>query len=318
MHLMLEATLARVMLITRWYFMKNPMLKSGIFWMIVSVLAFSIMQLFVSMTSPEITVFQQLLVRNIMGILVAGYFIKKEKVSWLGSNKDQPSLFGRSIAGYLGVFFFFAASRTGAIADATIINRTGPFFTTLFSVLFLKENATRQQWAALLIIFAGGLIAGNPSFDSSALPMILAMFSAVGNGVAYTLLSYLGGRVHPMTVIMHFSVFSVLASIPFLVNSFVMPAGMDFINLFMIGLMGSSGQIGVTLAYKYSPATEVSVFDQLSVVVSILLGWIFLDQAPSWHMLTGGAIVIGTSVWIYHWNNQRLRRRRRLNPGDFS
>lgn len=274
--------------------------------MIVSVLAFSAMQLFVSLTSSEITIFQQLLVRNLMGVAVAGYFLKKEKVSsWFGPKEEQPFLIGRSIFGYLGLFTFFAASRAGAIGDASIINRTGPFFTTLFSVLFLKEKASRAQWTALVIIFGGALIAGNPSFDSAAYPVIMALLSAVFNGVAYTLLAYFKDKVHPMTVILHFSVFSVLASIPFLINSYVTPAGLDILNLFMIGLLGSLGQIGITLAYRYSPATEVSVYNQLGIVAAILLGWAFLEEIPTWNMLTGAAIVIGTSVWIFRWNNQR-------------
>lgn len=280
---------------------------SGVFWMLASVLAFSVMQLFVRLTSGAVTVYLQVMFRNLAGIFVAAFFIRKEGGSWFGPLKEQPYLFGRSIAGFLGLIFFFQASRTASIADATIVNRTGPFFTTLFSVLFLHERATAVQWCALGVVFLGGFIAADPSFDSSAVPMLYALLSAVANGAAYTLLAYFRDRVPAMTVIMHFSVFSAAASIPFLARGFLLPTVHDLIMLVMIAVLGSCGQIAVTLAYRLAPASEVSIFDQLSVVMSVLLGWIFLGQEPSAHTFFGGSIVIAASVFIYFYNRRRRR-----------
>lgn len=279
--------------------------ESGVFWMLVSVLSFSLMQLFVTMTSEAVSVYLQIFFRNLAGIFVAGFCIRKEKLSWFGQRREQPYLFGRSIAGFLGLLFFFQASRTADIADATIVNRTGPFFTTLFSALFLREKVTLVQWGALLVVFAGGLISADPAFDSSALPMLYALLSAVANGAAYTLLSYFRNHVPAMTVIMHFSVFSAAASIPFLLGNFSLPSARDGIMLIMIALLGSCGQISITLAYRLAPASEISIFDQLSVVLSVLLGWLFLHQQPTANTFIGGSIVIAASVFIYFYYQRR-------------
>ena len=288
--------------------MLSQLKNSGVFWMIVSVLLFSFMQVFVRMTSNEISVYQQVVIRNLIGIFVAGYFIQKEHLSWFGAREEQPFLFGRSLAGFLGLVFFFAASREAAIADVTIVNRTGPFFTTLLSVVFLKEKALPAQWCALIIVFIGGLIAANPSFDSSFLPMLLALLSAVANGVAYTLLAHFKGKVPVMTVMMHLSVFSVLAGIPFLIHRFQIPSAYDLFMLLMIGILGNCGQIAITLAYRLAPATEIAIYDQLSVVASILLGWIFLNQTPNPSTLLGGGTVICASLWIYFYMKRRHLR----------
>ena len=115
--------------------------SSGVFWMITSACAFSLMQVFIKLTSASVSVYLQVLFRNVVGILISAIYIKKEQLLWFGSKQEQLFLFGRSIAGFLGLVTFFYASRLGNVADVTIVNRTGPFFTTLFSVIFLKERA---------------------------------------------------------------------------------------------------------------------------------------------------------------------------------
>lgn len=282
--------------------------SSGVFWMIVSVASFAFMQLFIKLTSSAVSVYLQVMVRNVFGAIVAAYMIKKEGVSWFGKKKDQLFLFARSIAGFLGLVTFFYATRMGNIADATILNRTGPFFTTLFSVLFLKERASLPQWIALVIVFLGGIIAGNPSFDSSLLPMLLALTSALMNGIAYTLLAYFRDKVAAMTVVMHFAVVSVLASLPFVIADFQVPTVSDAVMLLCIALTGSIGVISITLAYRLAPATEISIYDQLGVVMSILIGWIFLGQIPRLNTLLGGTIVIVASAWIYSYNRHLSKK----------
>ena len=283
--------------------------NSGVFWLLVSGFAFSLMQVFIKLTSEAVTVFMQVMFRNMVGVAIAAVILKKENNSWFGTKEQQPALFGRSIAGFLGLIFYFLASRmASSIADATIVNRTGPFFTTLFSVLFLKEKTTPVQWVALVVVFLGGVVAANPTFDSAAIPMLFAFGSAVANGVAYTMLAYFRGKVPTMTVVMHFSVFSVLAALPFVIADFAMPTAMDFVMLVMIALLGSLGQISITVAYRLAPASEISIFDQLSVVMSVVFGWMFLGQTPGLHTLLGGTIVIVASVWIFYYNKNRHRQ----------
>lgn len=283
--------------------------KSGVFWLIMSVLSFSLMQVFIRLTSDSVTLFLQVAFRNLVGIFVAGWFIKKDGLSWFGSWKEQPFLFGRSVAGFLGIICFFYATRHATIADAIIVNRTGPFFTSLFSMIFLKERVSTKQWAALFIVFIGGVVAAKPTFDSSAIPLLAAMISAIMNGIAYTLLAHFKGKVPTMTVIMHFSAFSVAASIPFLWNHFTIPNGHDILMLLLIAITGSAGQITITTAYRLAPASEISIYDQLGVVASLLFGWLFLNEIPAVHTLLGAAIVIGASTWIFLGNRRQFKRR---------
>lgn len=273
--------------------------------MIVSVTGFAFMQLFVKLSAEDMSVYLQVMVRNILGIIIAGYFVRKEGLPVFGPVAEQPYLFARSIAGFVGLVTFFYATRLGDIADATIINRTGPFFTTLFSVIFLKEKTRLPQWIALILVFCGGLIAGNPDLDSSMAPMLLALASAVCNGIAYTLLAHFKDKVPAMTVVMHFSVVCVICSLPFVIRDFTMPGPWDILMLVMIALTGCVGLISITIAYRVAPASEISIYDQLGIVMSVLIGWICLGETPSMTTLAGGLIVLTVSSCIFFYNKNK-------------
>lgn len=157
---------------------------------------------------------------------------------------------------------------------------------------------------ALLLAFLGAYIAANPSFDSSLLPTLAAVSNAICCTVAYTLLAYFGGRVHPLTVVMHFCVFSTLASVPLMWSEFVLPTGMDLFYVIMIGVFAAIGQISVTMAYRLAPASEISIYDQTGILFSAVLGYVFLHQVPGVRTIVGGLLVILASVMLYTYNRR--------------
>ncbi len=283
--------------------------QKAVIYMMISVILFSLMQLFISMTSPAANIFQQVFFRNFLGMGICIYYIRKEKqtekIPYFGDLKSQPYLLGRSLFGFLGLLLMFYATRHALLADVTILTRTGPLFTTLVAVFFLHEKLPRIQIPVLVVIFAGGWLAANPTFDSSFLPLGCALLSAVCNGICYPLLRFSREKEHAMTVIMHFSTFCVIACIPFLIQNFSIPQGMDIIFLLLIALTGAWGQIFLTYAYRLSPAAEIAIYDQFSVVFSIILGYLFLHQIPSWHSLAGGALIVGASLSAYLYNTKK-------------
>ena len=220
--------------------------QKAVIYMMISVILFSLMQLFISMTSPAANIFQQVFFRNFLGMGICIYYIRKEKqtekIPYFGDLKSQPYLLGRSLFGFLGLLLMFYATRHALLADVTILTRTGPLFTTLVAVFFLHEKLPRIQIPVLVVIFAGGWLAANPTFDSSFLPLGCALLSAVCNGICYPLLRFSREKEHAMTVIMHFSTFCVIACIPFLIQNFSIPQGMDIIFLLLIALTGAWGK----------------------------------------------------------------------------
>ena len=74
---------------------------------------------------------------------------------------------------------------------------------------------------------------------------------------------------------------------------------MTLYQLSMLILAGASatiGQYGVTFAYKYAAAKNISVFDYSQVLFSGILGFIFFSELPDLQSLIGYIIVISVGI----------------------
>lgn len=276
--------------------------SKAVFYMMLSVISFSLMQLFINLSGEDGDVILQVFFRNLLGILLCIYFIRKERVSYFGDLKSQPYLMARSLGGFLGLLCTFYAMQHAYLADASIVLRTGPFFTTLISVVFLKEKLNKVQIPVLIVIFAGGWLAANPRFDSSFLPLGSALLAAIFQGICYPLLRYFREREHGMTVIMHFSTFCCVGCLPFMIKGMVLPQGIDILYLVLIAITGALGQIFLTYAYRLGPASEIAIYDQFSVVFALILGGLFLNQIPTIQTMVGGCLIVGASIISYFYS----------------
>ncbi|MCB7319732.1 DMT family transporter [Lacrimispora sp. 210928-DFI.3.58] len=282
--------------------------QKGILYMILSALSFAIMQVVVRLTK-EIPTMEQIFVRNLFVLIAAFVIIRRNKGSLFGERKYQAGLFGRSLFGFLSLITLFYASSHAAQGDVTIINKLSPVCVTLLAVFWLKEKMSPVQIPALILSILGACIVFQPSFQSNPLPLIMAFLSAVSSGIAYTFLGYFKDKVDGMTVIMHFSTFSAVCSLPFMLGSFVMPDLRQLLLLLLIGVFGSLGQAFITYAYRFAPASEISIYNYTGILFSLLLGFVILGEPVKMSSIAGGALVAAASILVYVYNNRGRREK---------
>ena len=277
--------------------------QKGILYMVLSALSFAAMQVVVHLTKMFPTM-EQIFVRNLFILIAAFFIIRHRGGSLFGERKYQAGLFGRSFFGFLGLITLFYASSHASQGDVTILNKLSPIFVTLLAVFFMKEKMSRIQIPALALSIIGAFIVFRPSFQSDPLPLVMALLSAVSSGIAYTLLGYFKDKVDGLTVIMHFSTFSAVGSLPFMIGNFVMPDLHQFLLLMLIGVFGSLGQVFITYAYRFAPASEISIYNYSGILFSILLGFAILGEPVKITSIAGGALVAAASLMVYFYSGR--------------
>ena len=168
-----------------------------------------------------------------------------------------------------------------------------------------KEKIDKEQIISIFITFAGALLVIKPQFSLSIIPSISGLMSAASAGVAYTLLRYLKDKESPDTIVFYFSIISVLGTLPFVLADYVIPTSTQIMLLLATGLFASIGQFGITYAYKYSNATEVSIYTYSAIVFGILFGFIFFHEIPDMLSLLGGAIIIAVAYYTFKHNQKK-------------
>lgn len=278
------------------------MKKKGILLMLLSALLFSAMQIVIHITGERVPLMEQVFFRNIVSLVICFVIIRRHGLSMFGERKYQPLLFMRSIFGLLGLVSLFYAASRAAQADVTILSKLSPFLITLFAFLFLKEKIAKIQVPALIIAFGGAFLVANPAFHSNLFPLFLAFLCAIFSSVSYTLLAYFKDKVDAVTVIMHFSTFCAVISLPFFIMNMTLPSLGDFLLLLLMGTFGGFGQIALTYAYRMAPASEVSIYNYSGILFSMFLGYAILGESVSFTSLLGGALVVAASLLTYRYS----------------
>lgn len=267
--------------------------------MIGSALCFSLMQL-CSSVCAEIPAMEQVLIRNVISLGLYA-LVWRPGISPLGTRAQQPGLLAWSVCGCLSVVFLFMATKGGDQGSLTIIGRLSGFLVVILAAVFLHERVTGKQYVAVLLAIAGGILTVSPSGELGGKPAILtlALLSSLLNALATICLGLLKNKVHALTVAIHFSVVSVIISLPCLLFDCVWPKGIQWVALIGIGVFGGFGQLAQMWAFERAPVGEVNVYGYSGILFSMLLGRIFLGERVTLSGAIGGGLVLSAGLWSY-------------------
>ena len=187
------------------------------------------------------------------------------------------------------------------LSDASCLNKLSPFFVIVFSYLVLKEKITPTQCACVIAAFVGSLFIVKPSFAGGMTPAAVIGFAGgMCAGFAYTCVRKLG----PM-IVLFFSTFSMLACVPYLIMDFHPISARQIFFLLLTGLAAAGGQFGVTAAYTYAPAREISVYDYTQIMFSAIMGLLVFGQLPDMLSFVGYCVIIAAGVIMFLYNKRR-------------
>lgn len=276
----------------------------AVFCMLISALGFTFMSVTVKYVTG-IPLFEKVFFRNLISLGVAFFMLKKSSAPMFGRRENQLALLARSIFGLAGVVLNFYAIANLTLADSSMLGKLSPIFVTIMACIFLKEKIDSKQILSIIITFLGALLVIKPEFSLEMLPSLAGILSAAASGVAYTLLRYLKDKESPDTIIFYFSLISVVFTAPFALAEYVQPTFIQLGLLLATGVFASVGQFGITYAYKYAKATEVSIYNYSAIVFGIILGFIFFGEIPDTLSLLGGAIIIAVAFYIFKHNQKK-------------
>lgn len=249
----------------------------------------------------DLPVMQKSFFRNFVALFVALISLAKTKTKIRIKEGNFKYLFIRSLSGGLALILNFYAVDKLDISDASILNKLSPFFAIIFSYYVLKEKANKSEWLAVILAFIGAIFVIKPQFNVEVIPAIAGFLGGCGAGFAYTYLRKLGKRgEESMIIVLFFSAFSTLMSLPFLIIQYQPMTKMQLFYLLLTGVSAAFGQIFITKAYREAPASKISVYDFTHVIFTALLGYIFLNQLPDYLSVIGYIIIIGAAYYKWH------------------
>ena len=281
--------------------MRSDRLK-GILAITASAFGFALMALFVRLCDDygaPVSSFQKSFFRNVVALVIAGVAwgrtsgarrkTQDGKDSRTLGLRSKALLVLRALLGTVGIFANFYALSHITIAEGQTLNKTAPFFTVLFAWLFLGEKASRRQVLPLVLAFIGVALIAKPGFaGAQAFPLAMGLLGGVCAGGAYACVRGLRRHeVSPAFIVLFFSAFSCLASVPFMLAGFDPMTLRQVLILIGAGAGAALGQFGITLAYGYAAPREIAVYDYSNILFTAAFGYLFFAQVPDLWSVAG-------------------------------
>ena len=246
--------------------------------------------------------FQKSFFRNIVAVAVAGVLFlracgraaarpsrsERGRVALPRDRTGWAALVWRSIFGTIGIFGNFYALSHIPLGDACMLNKLSPFAAVIASWALLGERMTVRQGVAVAVAFVGAMFVA-----------LAGLAGGVSAGLAYTCVRRLGIlKVEPSFIVLFFSAFSTLATLPFLLFGYQPMTGAQVAILFGAGIAATIGQFGITAAYRFARPREIAVYDYANVAFAAVFGFLVFGQVPDAFSWFGIAIIVSMGVWM--------------------
>ncbi|MFS1511076.1 DMT family transporter [Chengkuizengella sp. SCS-71B] len=287
--------------------------NKGIILLILAALGFSLMAMFVKL-SGDLPTTQKTFFRNLISAIISFGMVVYYKESLFGKRENQSILLLRSVLGTLGILFFFYSIDHLVLSDADMLNKLSPFLLIIFCSIFLKEKAKPYQIISIVIAFIGTLFIIKPQFSVDVFPYMMGVLSSIFAAGAYTTLRVLGKKEKSYTIVFYFSAFSTIILVPFLILFYEPMSLQQLIYLLLAGVFATVGQFGITLAYKFAPANEISIFFYMNVVFSTVISMIIFSQTPDVFSVVGYIVIFSAAFYMFVKNNHIAKNTNPMTP----
>lgn len=283
----------------------------GILYMLIASLSFAVMGGFAKVVSEVLPAVEVTFFRNVFGVVLIGYAIYKSPLKQIGG-KPLLLLF-RGVMGFSALLAYFYIIAYIPLGEAVTYNKTSPIFVAIFAFLFLGERLPGSAVFAVLLGFVGILLIAQPEGGMFDKYDLLGIFSGLGAALAYTsirelrqyydtraiVMSFMGvGTVAPLMLMLVTPYVNPPQELDFMFAAFVMPEGILWFYILMMGLSATFSQIWMTKAYEHTKAGIVGTISYSNIVFALVIGIALGDPIPDIWTFLGILLVITSGLIV--------------------
>jgi drug/metabolite transporter (DMT)-like permease len=268
----------------------------GIFWMMISSIAFASMWVMIRFASHDVHAFVIVFFRNLFGTLVlVPMMLRNKGLMKIGRLKANLR---RATSGFIATTGTFYAVSHAPLATALSINYTAPLFATVAAVLFLGEKIHARRVAALIAGFAGMLIVVRPGALPLTPGVLAAMVSAVSTAFSIIAIRQLVASDDSRSVAAWTFILMTPPSLVLAVLYWTPPPLALWPLLFVIGCVAAVGQLAMNRAFALAEASAVLPYDFVRFGLVTVFGITIFNERLDAMTILGGIVIFGATVYL--------------------
>ncbi len=186
------------------------------------------------------------------------------------------------------------------LATVTVLFFTAPFFVTLLAVPLLGEKVGWRRWCATTFGFIGALVTLNPEIGELDPVMIFPFAASLFFAGALIIGKRLSTTEAPSTVLLYTMAVTTVGSFLPALLVWTTPNAEQLAVLLILSIFATGRTYTDVRAYAAGDASFVAPFSYIRLVLMSIAGYVFFAEVPTTAALTGGALIIASSLYIAH------------------
>ncbi len=268
------------------------------FWMVGTLLSFSIMAIAGRELSTELNTFQILFFRSVVGLVLLALYLWAK--GWhLASTKSLSTHVWRNLAHFGGQYGWFYGLAFIPLAEVFAIEFTVPVWTAILALIMLGEKMTNARMLAVALGVIGMLIILRPGIEVVEPAALAVLAGAVCFAITNIKTKKLAHIDHPVAILFYMSLVQLpLAMVP-TVYDWATPSMQSLPWILLVGVTALTAHYCITRAMQLVDATVVAPMDFMRLPLITLVGFVLYGESIEWIILIGACVMfIGNYINI--------------------
>ncbi len=274
---------------------------SGSLWMVASMLAFSVEDVFLKLTGASLPVSHVMVSFGTLGMLVFALLGLSRRQSLATPGVLHPSMILRFWFEVFGRLFFTLSLVLTALSSTVAILQATPIVVVAGAALVFGERVSPLRWLAVLVGLGGVMLILRPSTEGFSALSFLAVLGMLG--LAFRdLATRAAPRSIPNAVLGFYSFASVVvAGLVCAVWEGAPPRTPEIAHMPVLAgaaLAGAAGYIALTGAMRTGDVSAVTPFRYTRLICGAIVGVLAFGETVDGADFLGMALIIGSGLFI--------------------
>jgi drug/metabolite transporter (DMT)-like permease len=245
-----------------------------------------------------------LLIRSLTAIILVSPLIRPQHIRQTPHARMQ---FARMALSGVEVTFYFYSLAYLPIVDVMTYYLATPIYVTAISAAILGEAVGWRRWSAVLVGFAGVVIALQPSTAMFSGGAMIALAGSVLYGGLLAMTRQLRGTPEPVLLLFQLSG-SFTCALILAAFTWVTPSWQEMGVVACVGAVTLLASFCTNRSLRLAPASIVVPFQYSLLPFGALFGFLFFSEMPQPTTLVGASIIVAAGAYIFLREQQLMRR----------
>jgi len=240
--------------------------------------------------SGQLSTFQILFFRSIIGCLIVGIFLWCSNWRQILTKNLQVHLL-RNIAHFGGQFGWFYGIALIPLAEVFALEFTVPVWTAVLATLLLREQITRARVGAIILGVLGVFLILRPGLAVISPASLAVLGSAFCYALSHTMTRRLALVDTPLTILFYMTITQLPLGFVASIFNWMTPSLAMLPWIIVVGVAALSGHYCMARALAIADAIVVVPMDFLRLPLIAAVGFLFYGESLDWFVLAGGVLM---------------------------